>query len=99
MYWLLALTASHCRVEPRPIVSCGQPGCNDAAQRGETHMYQTLSEFLRTFSVDSPILWAFLVVGAIVGTSLALYTYWEVFIKGLSVIFSKSSDLEGDIHR
>jgi hypothetical protein len=47
-------------------------------------MYDTLSDFLRTFSVDYPLPWAFLVMGVVACTSLALYVFWEFALRLLS---------------
>ena len=55
-------------------------------------MYQALSEFLKSFSADFPILWALLVMVVIGGTGLTLYAFWEAVLKGLAAVFGKGSD-------
>jgi hypothetical protein len=52
-------------------------------------MYQSLTHFLQNFSVESPILWALLVMIVIGGTGLSLYVFWELLLKGLFSLFSR----------
>ena len=43
-------------------------------------MYDSLTEFMRTFSTGHPVLWAFLVMGVVAATGLLLYAFWEVVL-------------------
>ncbi len=52
-------------------------------------MYQSLTHFLQTFSSESPILWALLVMIVIGGTGLTLYVFWELALKGLFSLFTR----------
>ena len=47
-------------------------------------LYTGLNDFLRTFSAESPWLWALLVMAVMSVSSLLLYTFWEVVIKAFS---------------
>ena len=51
-------------------------------------MYDTLSEFLRTFSSDHSLLWALMVTGAVAGTSLLLFLFWELVLR---LVFFRAS--------
>ena len=44
-------------------------------------MYDTLTDFMRTFSADSPALWALLVMAVVAVTSLFLFAFWEVVLR------------------
>jgi hypothetical protein len=44
-------------------------------------MYDSLADFLRTFSTDQPLIWAFLVLAVVAATSLALYFFWELVLR------------------
>ncbi len=44
-------------------------------------MYDSLTEFMRTFSASHPVLWAFLVMGVVAATGLFLYAFWEVVLR------------------
>ncbi len=44
-------------------------------------MYDSLTEFMRTFSTGHPVLWAFLVMGVVAATGLLLYAFWEVALR------------------
>ncbi len=44
-------------------------------------MYDSLTEFMRTFSTGHPLLWAFLVLGVVAATGLLLYAFWEVVLR------------------
>ncbi len=44
-------------------------------------MYDSLTEFMRTFSTAHPLLWAFLVLGVVAATGLLLYAFWEVVLR------------------
>ena len=54
-------------------------------------MYESLTGFLKTFSSQSPILWALLVMGVIALTGLVLYGFWEIVLRGASLVFSGGS--------
>jgi hypothetical protein len=47
-------------------------------------MYDTLTDFLRTFSADHSFLWALLVVAVVASTSLLLFAFWETVLRLLS---------------
>ncbi len=51
-------------------------------------MYESLTHFLKTFSADSPLLWALLVMVVIAAAGLVLYGFWEVVLRGLALAFS-----------
>ena len=44
-------------------------------------MYDTLTDFLKSFSVDHPALWALLVMAVVACTSLGLFVFWEVILR------------------
>ena len=44
-------------------------------------MYDSLTEFMRTFSAGHPVLWAFLVMGVVAAASLLLYAFWEAVLR------------------
>ncbi len=44
-------------------------------------MYDSLTEFMRTFSTGHPLLWAFLVLGVVAATGFLLYVFWEVVLR------------------
>ena len=44
-------------------------------------MNDSVTEFLTTFPIDNPLLWALLVMAVVAGTSLALYLFWEVLLQ------------------
>ena len=44
-------------------------------------MNESLTEFLTTFPVDNPLLWALLVMVVVAGISLVLYLFWEVLLR------------------
>ena len=48
-------------------------------------MYETLTQFLKTFSAESPFLWALLVMATIAMAGLALYGFWEVVLRGIGM--------------
>ena len=43
-------------------------------------MYDSVSDFLRTLSTDSPGLWGVFVLGVMATLSLGLYALWEVVL-------------------
>ena len=51
-------------------------------------MYDTLTEFMKTFSADSPALWALLVMAVVASTSLLLFAFWEVVLRLVAVTIS-----------
>ena len=53
-------------------------------------VYESLAGFLTTFSSQSSVLWAFLVMAVISLTGLFLYIFWELVLRGISVIVSGS---------
>lgn len=44
-------------------------------------MYDTLTDFLKTFSAGHNFLWALLVVGVVACTSLLLFVFWELVLR------------------
>ncbi len=54
-------------------------------------MHESLAGFLKTFSSQSPFLWAFLVMAVIAVTGLVLYGFWEIVLRGVSLVFSGGS--------
>ena len=50
-------------------------------------MYESLTHFLKTFSAESPFLWALLVMVIIAVAGLALYGFWEIVLKGVGMAF------------
>ena len=59
-------------------------------------VYESLTSFLKTFSSQSPILWALLVMGVIALTGLILYGFWELVLRGISLTVSSGSRNGGD---
>ncbi len=54
-------------------------------------MNDSLTEFLTTFPIDNPLLWALLVMVLVAVTSLALFLFWEVLLR-LRFPFGSSKD-------
>ena len=50
-------------------------------------MYESLTHFLQTFSVESPFLWALLVMAVIAVAGLSLYGFWEIVLRGVGMVF------------
>ena len=48
-------------------------------------MYESLIQFLKTFSAEAPFLWALLVMAVIAVAGLALYGFWEVVLRGVGM--------------
>ena len=44
-------------------------------------MSDSVAEFLTTFPIDNPLLWALLVMVVVAATSLALFLFWEVLLR------------------
>jgi hypothetical protein len=60
-------------------------------------MYDSLTSFLRNFSVDFPVLWALLVMAIVAGAGLTLYVFWELTLRWVSSIFrSHNRDKQGN---
>ncbi len=57
-------------------------------------MYETLTHFLTTFSVQRPFLWALLVMVVIAFAGLLLYGFWELALRGAGWLLggSRSGD-------
>ena len=53
-------------------------------------MNDSLTEFLKTFPIDNPLLWALLIMAVVAATSLALFLFWEVLLR-LRLPFGSSS--------
>ena len=54
-------------------------------------MNDSVTEFLTTFPVENPLLWALLVMAVVAITSLALYLSWEALLR-LRFPFGSSKD-------
>ena len=48
-------------------------------------MFDTLTDFMKTFSADYPALWALLVMAVVACTSLLLFAFWEVVLRLLFI--------------
>ena len=46
-------------------------------------MYESLSNFLRNFSAQSPLVWALFIMVVVVGIGLALFAFWELLLRQL----------------
>ena len=53
-------------------------------------MYETLTHFLKTFSTESPFLWALLVMVVIAVAGLVLYGFWEIVLRGVGLAIGGS---------
>ncbi len=51
-------------------------------------MYESLSQFLRTFSEGYPFPWALSVMGVVAAAGLTLYVFWEVVLRVLAAVLS-----------
>ena len=51
-------------------------------------MYESLTHFLKTFSADSPLLWALLVMVVIAAAGLVLYGFWELALRLAGLVLS-----------
>ena len=51
-------------------------------------MYESLTHFLKTFSADSPLLWALLVMAVTAAAGLLLYGFWELVLRGVGLVLS-----------
>ena len=51
-------------------------------------MYQTLTDFLISFSAAQPVLWALMVMVFVAATGLFLYGFWEVVLRGLGRLWA-----------
>ena len=58
-------------------------------------MYESLTHFLQTFSVESPFLWALLVMAVIAVAGLVLYGFWEIVLRGVGMVFGVGSGGNG----
>ena len=58
-------------------------------------MYDTLTDFMKTFSADHPVLWALLVMAVVACTSLLLFVFWEVVLR---VVFLRGSVKKNSKH-
>ena len=61
-------------------------------------MYESLTHFLQTFSVESPFLWALLVMAVIAVAGLSLYGFWEIVLRGVGMVFGGGSGSGGNGH-
>ena len=44
-------------------------------------MYDSITDFIKTFSADHPLLWALLVTAVVAFTSLVLFLFWEAALR------------------
>ena len=44
-------------------------------------MYDAITEFTKTLSADTPLLWALLVTAVVACTSLLLFAVWETVLR------------------
>ena len=58
-------------------------------------MYESLANFLKTFSSNIPILWALFVMLVVGGTGLALYAFWELVLGWIFTVRSRKRRREG----
>ena len=58
-------------------------------------MYDALTGFLQSFSSESPLLWALLVMAVVAGTGLGLYIVWELVLRWVISIWAKSRGQAG----
>lgn len=61
-------------------------------------MYEALTQFLETFSAESPFLWALLVMAVIAVAGLALYGFWEMVLRGVGMAFGSGNRGNGNGH-
>lgn len=50
-------------------------------------MYEPLADFLRSFSLGYPLLWALLVMAAIAASGLTLHFLWQLILRVLGRAF------------
>jgi len=44
-------------------------------------MYDSLTDFMKSFSADHSVLWALLVMAVVAFTGLALFAFWELVLR------------------
>ena len=71
----------------------------EGAQPTGGRLYESLSQFLRTFSAAYPLPWALLVMGVVACVSLALYVFWEVVLRLLAAPFTSRKPASGRSRR
>ena len=54
-------------------------------------MYEPLADFLRTFSLAYPLLWALLVMAAIAASGLTLHFLWQLILRILGRAFGSAT--------
>ncbi len=57
----------------------GQLGIPRRGKRDE-RVYDSLTEFMKNFSVDHSVLWALLVMAVVATAGLALFAFWELVL-------------------
>ena len=62
-------------------------------------MNDSVTEFLTTFPIDNPLLWALLVMVVVAVTSLALFLFWEVLLRVKVPFGSSSSEPRKENHQ
>lgn len=50
-------------------------------------MYESLADFLRSFSAGYPLLWALLVMAAVAASGLTLHFLWQLILRVLGRAF------------
>ena len=71
----------------------------EGAQPTGDRLYESLSQFLRTFSAGYPLPWALLVMGVVACVSLTLYIFWEVVLRLLAAPFTSRKSGPGQGHK
>ena len=62
-------------------------------------MYESLSHFLKTFSAESPFLWALLVMAVIATAGLALYASWELVLRSMGLAVRGGTRVNRQVRR
>ena len=59
-------------------------------------MYESLAHFLKTFSAESPFLWALLIMSVTAVTGLVLYGFWEIVLRGVGLALGSGQNRDED---
>ena len=84
--------------ENRPNPSAELSNPHSAKSAILSPMYESLTHFLKTFSAESPFLWALLVMAVIALAGLALYGFWEIVLRGVGMVIGGSAGSRGPRH-
>ncbi len=55
-------------------------------------MFEALTGFLRNFSEGYPLFWALAIVVVIAATGLFLFGFWELVLRGVATLVSRSNN-------